>query len=87
MVLRLNHQPEIEDLRNHSAETVAKLRQLLAAGVPAVPDPHRNSFFEVENGMRVFYIHISPVSGKVMLLATWLKEAQPASYVSAHHAA
>jgi hypothetical protein len=87
MVLRVNTQPVIEDLRHHSAETVDKLRQLLATGAPAKADPHRNDFFEVENGSRVFYIHISPVSGKVMLLATWLKEAQPAPFVETHQAA
>jgi hypothetical protein len=87
MVLRVDNQPEIQDLRNHSAETVDRLRHLLASGAPAVPDPHRKDFFEVQNGSRVFYIHISPVSGKVMLLATWFKEAQPAPLVSTHQAA
>jgi hypothetical protein len=84
MVLRLNQQPNIEDLRNHSAETVEKLRQLLAAGAPARPDPRRKDFYEVENCSRVFYIHISPVNGKVLLLATWLKDEEPAG---AEHAA
>jgi hypothetical protein len=87
MVLRVNKQPEIEDLRNHSAETVNKLRHLLASGAPAVPDPHRQDFFEVQNGSSVYYIHLSPLSGKIMLLATWLKEAQPAPMISTHQAA
>jgi hypothetical protein len=52
-----------------------------------VPDPHRQGFFEVQNGTSVYYIHLSPVSGKVMLLATWLKEAQPAPLISTHQAA
>jgi len=87
MVLRVNHQPVIEDLRNHPAETVEKLRELLACGAVAKPDPHRSDFYELENCTRVFYIHISPVSGKVMLLATWFKDAQPAPFVSTTEAA
>ncbi len=79
MVLRLNQRPNIEDLRNHPAETVEKLRELLASGAPAQPDPRRKDFYEVENGSRVFYIHISPLNGKVLLLATWLKDEQPAA--------
>ncbi len=78
MVLRLNQQLEIEDLRNHSAETVEKLRQLLASGAQAQPDPHRADFYELESHTQVFYIHISPINGKVMLLATWLKDGQAA---------
>lgn len=89
MVLRVNERPNIEDLRKHSAESVDKLRQLLACGVSAKQDPSRENFFEVENGVSVYYIHISPVSGKIMLLATWLKEAQaqPVELAATHQAA
>jgi len=79
MVLRLNQQPNIEDLRNHPAEIVGKLRELLAAGAPAQPDPHRKDFYEVEDGSHVFYIHISPLNGKVLLLATWSRDEKPAT--------
>jgi hypothetical protein len=78
MVLRLARRPIIEDLRNHSAETVENLRQLLAFGAPAYPDPHRDGIYEVQNHSQVFYIHISPSSGKVFLLATWLKDSEAA---------
>jgi hypothetical protein len=44
---------------------------LLASGAPAHPDPHRVGFYEVQNHSQVFYIHVSPVNGKVLLLATW----------------
>jgi len=71
MVLRLARLPIIEDLRNHSPETVENLRELLASGAPAHPDPHRAGFYEVQNHSQVFYIHVSPVNGKVLLLATW----------------
>ena len=79
MVLRLNGNTVIEDLRNHSSETVEKLRQLLAAGAEAQPDPRRPQFYDVRNCTRTYFIHISPVSGKVMLLATWADDAEPAA--------
>lgn len=87
--MRLGEQPAIEDLRNHPTETVEKLRQLLSSGAPAKPDPRRKDFYELENGCEVFYIHISPVNGKVLLLATWLKAKpeQPASVSASHRVA
>jgi len=33
--------PLVEDLRNHSQEQIAELRELLAVGAPARPDPRR----------------------------------------------
>ncbi len=84
MVLRLNHSPEIEDLRKHPSETVDKLRELLASGAPARPDPRRAGFYEVENHSQVFYIHISPVNGKVLLLATWTKNEGAAEGSGSH---
>ncbi len=77
MVLRLSQQPDIDNLRNHPQEMVESLRQLLAAGAPARPDPHRKDFYELEDGSRVFYIHISTLNGKVLLLATWQKDERP----------
>lgn len=78
MFLRLNQQLSIEDIRNHGPEAVEKLRQLLACGAPAKPDPGRNDFYELEDGNQVLYIHLSPVNGKILLLATWLKDEQAA---------
>ncbi len=86
MVLRLNHSLEIENLRNHPAETVDKLRELLASGAAARPDPRRAGFYEVENHSRVFYIHISPVNGKVLLLATWTKNEGAADVLASPQA-
>lgn len=78
MTLQMNDALIIENLRNYPAETVAQLRSLLQAGASAQVDPHRENFYELENGRRVFYIHISPVSGKVWLLACWPKEGEGA---------
>lgn len=83
MILKLNGNTGIDNLRNYPAEIVEKLRSLLASGARAYPDPNRKEFYDLENGSRMFYIHISP-SGAVWLLASWIKnpasmaEAQPA---------
>ena len=73
-----NNDIEIEDLRNHPAETVAALRKLLAGGATINPDPKRKGFYEVESPALTHYIHVSPVSGKVLLLATWPRADAPA---------
>lgn len=74
MVLRLNGNLKIENLRHYPAQTVEKLRRLLADGALAQADPHRENFYELDNGSHGFYIHVAPVHGKVMLLAAWAKE-------------
>jgi len=84
--LKLNSDPEIEDPkiedpRGHGAEALRQLHEALASAAPAVPDARRANFFEVQADGRVFYIHVSPVSRKITLLATWLPdrvEATPA---------
>jgi len=77
MVLRTHRQIEIESVRNHSEETVERLRRLVISGAAARPDANRSDFFEIEDGNQVFYIHISPVNGKFLLLATWARENVP----------
>jgi len=78
MVANINRTVQIEDLRNHPAETLMTLRGLLAGGATLIPDPKRDGFYEVESGSLVYYIHVSPVTGNVLLLATWTNEAVPA---------
>ena len=74
MLTPRNNEIEIEDLRNHPAEMVATLRKFLAGGAKVAPDPKREGFYEVESGALSYYIHVSPVSGKILLLATWPNE-------------
>lgn len=71
MVLRVRNNPTIINLRNHSLETVDELRGLLTRGASASLDPRRKNIYELDGGSRVFYIHVSPVTGKVTLLAVW----------------
>lgn len=75
MVMALERELQIEDLRNHPIETVKILRDLLLNGSRVTPDPKRSGFYEVEDTSTVYYIHVSPSTGKVLLLATWPSEA------------
>ena len=78
MVTNLRGNAPIEDLGNHSAKAVADLRCLLAGGASTIADPKRRDFYEVESDSTVYYIHVSPVSGKILLLATWQNDGVPA---------
>jgi hypothetical protein len=71
MVLRIRNNPTIVNLRNHSLETVEELRGLLNRGASASLDPRRNNFYELDSGSRIFYVHVSPATGKVTFLAVW----------------
>jgi hypothetical protein len=73
MTLKLQ-EVNVDNLRSYPTDVVEKLRGLLATGAEVRVDPHRKGFYDVYNGSRVFFIHISPVSGNVMLLASWLTE-------------
>jgi len=66
----------IEDLRNHPAELVLGLRDILSRGAKIVPDPKRRGFYEVQSDSLVYYIHVSPVSHNVLLLATWPNQTE-----------
>lgn len=68
---RCRREVQIEDPRNHPAETVAALRDILSRGARTIPDPKRRGFYEIQGDSLVYYIHISPVNGNVLLLATW----------------
>jgi len=87
MVLQTNGQQRIEDPRNYGTDVVNDLCHLLAAGVFAQPDPHRENFYALENGDSTFYIHISPINGHVMLLAKWLNSSRETCVPAAHVAA
>jgi hypothetical protein len=75
MMVNCGREIAIEDLGQHPAEAVYGLRSCLAAHPNLVRDPKRKNLFEVQGCARVYYIHVSPVSGKISLLATWPSEA------------
>lgn len=67
---------QIEDLRNHSAETVLALRDILCNGATIIPDPKRRGFYEVQSEALVYYVYVSPINGNILLLATWPNEPE-----------
>ena len=81
MFLKLKSDVKIEDRRGHISGVVDGLRALLASGVQATLDPRRGDCYDLEDGARAYYIYVSPVTGGVVLLAAWPKEANAASLV------
>ncbi len=73
MFLRMKRLPGVDNPRNYPAEIIKELEELLLWGGSAVPDPRRKGFYDLENYERTFFIQISPISGKAVLLATWRK--------------
>jgi hypothetical protein len=67
----MEQQPSIDNLQNYPAEVVDQLGKLLVEGVSARQDPRRKNFYDVEDADRAFFIHLSPLTGKVILLAAW----------------
>jgi len=72
--MRWERDMQIEDLRDHPRELIAELGDLLASGAAPIPDPRHPELYEIRSDAQVFYVHISPVTGKVLLLATWPSE-------------
>jgi hypothetical protein len=66
--------PVVEDLRNHSQEQVAELRQLLTSGATSRPDPRRPGFYEIEGLASTFYVFKYPTGTKVLLLGIWERD-------------
>jgi hypothetical protein len=64
-------QNKIVDLGRHSQQTIEGLRELLAAGATVRPDARRPGFFDVDSGSDTYFIHVSPVTGNILLLAAW----------------
>src|ERR1700704_1256153 len=75
MFLRMKQLPGVDNLGNYPTEIIEELKELLLLGGLAFPDPKRKDFYDLENLERTFFIHISPKTGRVGLLATWLRAA------------
>jgi hypothetical protein len=74
MINATKHPPVVEDLRNHSQDQVAELRQLLMVGAPSRPDPRRPGFYEVEGQAHTYYVFKYPTGTKVLLLGVWERD-------------
>lgn len=76
MVLQMTEESRIENPREYSADAVEDLRQLLAAGSNVQKDPRRENFYLLDDNNGTYYIHVSPITGNVMLLAKWSRLPQ-----------
>ncbi len=86
IALRLNPNAEIDNLRGYPVELINQLRSLLAGGPDSnqttiYADPSRSGFYDLKTRDRVFYIHVSPISSKIFLLATWATETASRRFV------
>ena len=72
MLLRMKQLPGVDNLGNYPAILINELEDLLLLGGSALPDPNRKNFYDLKALDRTFFIHISPITGRVGLLATWL---------------
>jgi len=61
----------IDDHGKHSPAALQRLQRALAGSPDLVPDPKRKYLYELAIGSCVFYLHVSPISGRVSLLAVW----------------
>ena len=84
MELRMSEKARIENPRQYSIHAVEDLRCLLLSGSQAERDPHREHFYNIEGDKSSYYIHISPFSGNVTLLAKWARRASEC-YAAAEH--
>jgi hypothetical protein len=75
-MLKFNQGVKVENPRAYEAGAVEHLQYLLKVGSPAERDPRRENFYELDGGNQIYYIHVSPVSGNVVLLAKWIRQAQ-----------
>ncbi len=66
----------VENPREYETMAVDQLRNLLESGNPGQRDPRRKNFYEIEGQTETYYIHVSPVSGNVTLLAKWIRQSQ-----------
>jgi hypothetical protein len=75
-MIQVKEGTRIENPRKYEPGVVEHLRHLLEVGIPAQRDPDRENFYEIESNYETYYIHVSPISGNVVLLAKWLRQPQ-----------
>jgi hypothetical protein len=73
-MIKFNQGVKVENPRAYETGAVKHLRYLLEVGSPIERDPRRENFYEVNGGSQIYYIHVSPVSGNVVLLARWMRQ-------------
>ncbi|HET6145008.1 MAG TPA: hypothetical protein VFE02_15970 [Candidatus Acidoferrales bacterium] len=83
-MLKSNQGAKVENPRAYDPGAVEHLQYLLNVGVPAVRDPKRENFYEIESSSETFYVHVSPVSGNIVLLARWIRQTRECYSDSRH---
>ena len=75
-MIQVKEGARIENPREYESAAVENLRVLLEIGGPVQRDPQRQNFYEIDGNGETYYIHISPVTGNVVLLAKWLRQSE-----------
>ncbi len=75
-MIQVKEGARIENPRKYEPGAVEHLRHLLEVGIPAQRDARLENFYEIESNYETYYIHVSPISGNVVLLAKWLRQPQ-----------
>lgn len=75
-MIELKDGAKIENPRQYDCGVIDHLRQVLEVGGAARNDPRRDHFYDLEGSEETYYIHVSPISGNVVLLAKWLRQSQ-----------
>jgi hypothetical protein len=83
-MIQVKEEARIENPRKYEPGAVEHLRRLLEVGIPAQRDAHRENFYEIESNYETYYIHVSPITGNVVLLAKWLRQPQDCCLTSGH---
>jgi hypothetical protein len=78
MKLQMRNRSRINNPREYAASVVDDLRNLLLMGGRAQRDLRRENFYELEGDSDTYYIHISPITGDLTLLAKWVRQHQDA---------
>jgi hypothetical protein len=81
MRLQMREGTKIENPRAYANQVVEGLRELLAAESHVQSDPNREHFYQLEDDKNAYYIHVSPITGNVILLAKWTRQTD-ACYVN-----
>jgi hypothetical protein len=83
-MIQVKEGARIENPREYEPSAVEHLRRLLNAGGSGNRDPQRENFYEIEGDNETYYIHISPITGNVVLLAKWVRQLQDCSLSTRH---
>jgi len=83
-MLQIKEGARIENPRSYEDSAIEHLRHLLEGGGQAQRDPRREHFYEVDGDAETYYIHLSPISGNVVLLAKWVRQSEDCCLSSGH---